>query len=146
MTPPRTRSSFSCCAATRVFELDGDRVDAPAGTLVFAPPRTKRTASATEEGTTIIALEGTPGKAYEACGWELITLGFSGCSASNGSSTAATSSPAPATSGPSYTKGILDPLTITVPASFFKAQPNSDTRSPEHDASSSLKPQHFTFA
>jgi hypothetical protein len=54
-----------------VFDLDGDRVDAPAGTLVFAPPRTKRTASAVEEGTTIIALEGTPGKAYDACGWEL---------------------------------------------------------------------------
>jgi hypothetical protein len=45
-----------------VFELDGDRVEAPAGTLVFAPPRTKRLATAKEEGTTIIALEGTPGK------------------------------------------------------------------------------------
>jgi hypothetical protein len=38
---------------------------------VFASPRTKRTASAKEEGTTIIALEGTPGKAYQARGWEL---------------------------------------------------------------------------
>ncbi|HEY6788662.1 MAG TPA: hypothetical protein VI365_15260 [Trebonia sp.] len=45
-----------------VFELDGDRVDAPAGTLVFVPPRIKRTASAMEEGTTIIALEGHAGK------------------------------------------------------------------------------------
>jgi hypothetical protein len=53
------------------FELDGDRVDAPAGTLVFAPPRTKRLATAKEEGTTIIALEGTPGRAYEPRGWEL---------------------------------------------------------------------------
>jgi hypothetical protein len=58
----------------------------------------------------------------------LITLGFSGCSASNGSSTAATSSPAPAISGQSYTtRAFSVPLTITVPASFFKAQPNSDT-------------------
>ena len=57
----------------------------------------------------------------------LITLGFSGCSASNGSSAAATSSPAPATSGRSYTtRAFSVPLTITVPASF-KAQPNSDT-------------------
>jgi hypothetical protein len=57
----------------------------------------------------------------------LITLGFSGCSTSNGSSTAATSSPAPATSGQSYTtRAFSIPLTITVPASF-KAQPNSDT-------------------
>ena len=54
-----------------VFELDGDRVDASAGTLVFAPPRTKRTATAKQAGTTIIALEGTPGKAYQARGWEL---------------------------------------------------------------------------
>jgi len=54
-----------------VFTIDDDSVDAPAGTLVFAPPRTKRTASAQEQGTTIIAVEGTPGKAYEARGWEL---------------------------------------------------------------------------
>jgi hypothetical protein len=54
-----------------VFELDGDRVDAPAGTLVFARPAVKRTAFAEEPETTIIALGGTPGKAYEPHGWEL---------------------------------------------------------------------------
>jgi tetratricopeptide (TPR) repeat protein len=54
-----------------VFELDGDRVDAPAGTLVFARPGVKRTAFAEEPETTIIALSGTPGKAYEVHGWEL---------------------------------------------------------------------------
>lgn len=54
-----------------VFEIDGNQVDAPAGTLVFAPPRTRRKASAKQDGTTIILLEGTPGKAYEARGWEL---------------------------------------------------------------------------
>ena len=54
-----------------VFELDGDRVAAPAGTLVFARPGVKRTAFAEEPGTTIIALGGTPGKAYEPSGWEL---------------------------------------------------------------------------
>ena len=53
------------------FELDGERVDAPAGTLVFARPELKRTAFAEEPGTTIIALGGTPGKAYEPHGWEL---------------------------------------------------------------------------
>jgi hypothetical protein len=53
------------------FELDGDRVDAPAGTLVFARPGVKRTAFAEEPETTIIALGGTPGKAYEPHGWEL---------------------------------------------------------------------------
>ena len=54
-----------------VFELDGDRVVAPAGTLVFARPGVKRTAFAEEPGTTIVALGGTPGEAYGADGWEL---------------------------------------------------------------------------
>src|ERR671919_2034440 len=54
-----------------VFELDGDRVPAPAGTFVFAPPGVKRTAYAEEPGTTILALGGTPGKTYEPDGWEL---------------------------------------------------------------------------
>ena len=53
------------------FELDGDRVVAPASTLVFARPGVKRTAFAEEPGTTIIALGGTPGEAYEPQGWEL---------------------------------------------------------------------------
>ena len=53
------------------FELDGDRVAAPTGTFVFAPPGVKRTAFAEEPETTLIALGGTPGKAYEPDGWEL---------------------------------------------------------------------------
>ncbi|MEX2049525.1 MAG: hypothetical protein WEB90_08110 [Gemmatimonadota bacterium] len=54
-----------------VFELDGERVAAPAGTLVFARPGVKRTAFAEEPGTTILALGGTAGQAYEPDGWEL---------------------------------------------------------------------------
>jgi tetratricopeptide (TPR) repeat protein len=53
------------------FELDGEQVDAPAGTFVFASPGVKRTAFAEEAGTTLIALGGTPGKPYEPSGWEL---------------------------------------------------------------------------
>ncbi len=53
------------------FELDGDRVDAPTGTFVFAVPGVKRTAFAEEPGTTVLALGGTPGKVYEPDGWEL---------------------------------------------------------------------------
>jgi tetratricopeptide (TPR) repeat protein len=53
------------------FELDGERVDAPAGTLVFARPGVKRTAFAEEPETTILAFGGTPGEAYEPDGWEL---------------------------------------------------------------------------
>ena len=54
-----------------VFELDGQRVDAPAGTFVSVPPGVKRTAFAEESGTTIVAIGGVPGKAYEPVGWEL---------------------------------------------------------------------------
>ena len=54
-----------------MFELDGDRVAAPTGTFIFAPPGVKRTAFAEEPATTVIALGGTPGKAYEPDGWEL---------------------------------------------------------------------------
>jgi tetratricopeptide (TPR) repeat protein len=56
-----------------VFELGGDRVDAPAGTLVFCPSGVRRTAFAEEAGTAVLALDGTPGKAYEPRGWELWT-------------------------------------------------------------------------
>jgi hypothetical protein len=69
--PTADQELFLVLRGHAVFELDGDRVDAPAGTLVFAPPRTKRLATAKEEGTTVIALEGTPGQAYEPRGWEL---------------------------------------------------------------------------
>ena len=44
---------------------------APAGTFVFVPPGVKRTAFAEAPDTTILALGGTPGQAYEPNGWEL---------------------------------------------------------------------------
>jgi len=53
------------------FELDGEQVDAPAGTFVYVRPSVKRTAFAEEPRTTIVALGGTPGKAYEPGGWEV---------------------------------------------------------------------------
>ena len=53
------------------FELDGARVDAPAGTFVSAPPGVMRTAFAEEPGTTILAIGGRPGEAWQPDGWEL---------------------------------------------------------------------------
>jgi tetratricopeptide (TPR) repeat protein len=53
------------------FELDGERVDAPAGTMVFARPGVKRTAFAEDAGTTIVAIGGTPGEVYEPSGFEV---------------------------------------------------------------------------
>jgi hypothetical protein len=69
--PTADQELFLVLGGHAVFDLDGERVDASAGTLVFAPPSTKRSASATEDETTIIAVEGTPGRGYEARGWEL---------------------------------------------------------------------------
>lgn len=53
------------------FELDGENVDAPEGTLVYVPPGVKRTAFAEEAATTILAIGGVAGEAYEAFGWEI---------------------------------------------------------------------------
>jgi tetratricopeptide (TPR) repeat protein len=47
------------------FNIDGERVEAPAGSLVFVgDPKVKRGAVSREEGTTILAIGGTPGEAY----------------------------------------------------------------------------------
>jgi mannose-6-phosphate isomerase-like protein (cupin superfamily) len=53
------------------FEIDGDAVDAPSGTLVFVRPQVNRTAFAEEAGTTVLAIGSTVGKPYEAGGWEV---------------------------------------------------------------------------
>ncbi|HSS81982.1 MAG TPA: hypothetical protein VLK24_12405 [Gaiellaceae bacterium] len=53
------------------FEIDGQEVDAPTGTLVYAKPGVKRTAFAEEPETTLLAIGGEPGKAYEPHGWEV---------------------------------------------------------------------------
>lgn len=71
--PTADQELFLVLRGDAVFELGGDRVDAPAGTLVFAPPRLKRQAFAKEADTMIMLIEGTPGKAYEPRGWELWT-------------------------------------------------------------------------
>ena len=54
-----------------VFELDGERREAPCGTFVFVEPGVRRTAFAEEAGTSILALGGMPGKAYRASGFEV---------------------------------------------------------------------------
>jgi tetratricopeptide (TPR) repeat protein len=47
------------------FEIDGETIDAPKGTMVNVQPTAKRKATATEDDTTILAVGGTRGKAYE---------------------------------------------------------------------------------
>jgi tetratricopeptide (TPR) repeat protein len=56
------------------FEIDGQKVDAPAGTFVNVAPSLTRTAFAREAGTTILAVGGAaPGQPYRPSGWELFT-------------------------------------------------------------------------
>ena len=60
--PDRNEELYVVVRGRATFELDGERRDAPAGTLVFVPARVNRTAFAEEPGTTIVAVGGTPGK------------------------------------------------------------------------------------
>jgi hypothetical protein len=48
------------------FEIDGEAVDAPAGTFVFVRPESRR--KATGEGT-VLAMGATPGEAYQGIDW-----------------------------------------------------------------------------
>jgi hypothetical protein len=48
------------------FEVDGDTVDAPAGTFVLVRPESRR--KATGDGT-VLAVGGTPDEAYQALDW-----------------------------------------------------------------------------
>jgi len=54
------------------FILDGEEVDAPAGTIVHLPdPAVKRTAVAKDPGTVVLAVGGKPGEAFRPSAWEL---------------------------------------------------------------------------
>jgi mannose-6-phosphate isomerase-like protein (cupin superfamily) len=54
------------------FTLDGEEIDAPAGTIVHLPdPSVRRTAVAREPGTAILAVGAKPGEAYQPSAWEL---------------------------------------------------------------------------
>jgi mannose-6-phosphate isomerase-like protein (cupin superfamily) len=53
-----------------VFTVDGEEVDAPAGTIVYLDePKQRRHAIAKEAGTTVIAIGGVPGT-HEPSAWE----------------------------------------------------------------------------
>ena len=53
------------------FTVDGDEIDAPAGTFVFVrDPAAKRKAVSMEAGTTIVVAGGTPGQAFTPSEWE----------------------------------------------------------------------------
>jgi tetratricopeptide (TPR) repeat protein len=62
---------YAVIGGRATFTLDGDEVDAPAGTLVHLPdPSVRRKAVAAEPGTTVLALGARPGVPFEPSGWE----------------------------------------------------------------------------
>ena len=52
------------------FTLDGEEVDAPAGTMVYVQQAVKRGAVAQEDGTTVIGFGAPIGKPFEVSKWE----------------------------------------------------------------------------
>jgi quercetin dioxygenase-like cupin family protein len=52
------------------FTLGDDEVEAPAGTIVYARPNTKRGAIAAEDGTAVLAVGAKPGVVFEPSLWE----------------------------------------------------------------------------
>ena len=61
---------YAVIAGRATFTVDGEEVDAPAGTLVYLDDvAQKRHAIAREPGTTVLAIGGVPGK-HEISAWE----------------------------------------------------------------------------
>ena len=67
----RHEEVYVVLAGRATFELDGETLDAPAGTIVFLrDPTVRRYATAAESGTTVLAVGGKPGEAYTPSAWE----------------------------------------------------------------------------
>jgi len=61
---------YAVIAGHATFTVDGEEVDAPAGTLVYLDePKQRRHAIAKEPGTTVLAIGGLPGR-HEPSAWE----------------------------------------------------------------------------
>lgn len=58
------------------FTVDGEEIDAPAGTCVFLDdPKERRGARAVEDGTTVLAVGGERGAAFKVSPWEFAFAG-----------------------------------------------------------------------
>ncbi len=61
---------YAVVSGHATFTVDGEEVDAPAGTLVYLDdPAQRRSAVATEPNTTVLAIGGAPGR-HEVSAWE----------------------------------------------------------------------------
>jgi len=68
----RHEELYVVTAGRATFEVDGESLDAPAGTLVHVPdPDSVRQAMADEAGTTVFVVGGAPGEAFSPSAWEV---------------------------------------------------------------------------
>jgi tetratricopeptide (TPR) repeat protein len=71
-TPSGHEELYLVVTGRASFTVDGEEVDAPAGTFVFVrDPDTQRKAVASEPETTVLSIGAKPGEAYFVRGWEL---------------------------------------------------------------------------
>jgi len=71
-TPIGHEEIYAVIKGHATFTVDGEEIDAPAGTLVFLDdPKQQRAARAVEAGTTVLAIGGMPG-VHEISSWEYI--------------------------------------------------------------------------
>ena len=62
---------YYVASGSATFVVEGEKVEAPAGTFVYVPhPDAMRSATADEDGTSILCLGGTPGEVFEISPWE----------------------------------------------------------------------------
>jgi hypothetical protein len=67
----RHEELYFVSAGHAVFELDGEQVEAPAGTFVYVgDPKVRRGAIGREEGTTVLVVGGVSGEPFRASPWE----------------------------------------------------------------------------
>lgn len=67
----RHQELYFVAAGRATFTVDGEQIDAPAGTFVFVEnPSSRRGAVAAEHGTTVLAMGGPVGEGYEVAPWE----------------------------------------------------------------------------
>lgn len=67
----RHEELYFVTAGHAAFTVDGEEIDAPAGTFVHVPdPRASRSAVAREPETTVVCFGGTPGRAFDVSQWE----------------------------------------------------------------------------
>jgi uncharacterized cupin superfamily protein len=62
---------FYVAAGNATFTIDGEELQAPAGTFVYIDdPSAKRAAQATADDTVVVAMGSLRGKPYEVLGWD----------------------------------------------------------------------------